>query len=92
MGKQARKDFAASKFDVGNWKIHKCESFGNSLGTLLNMEGINLFAKNLVFVKICLKAKGRRKDKKFRSLEVREASLLHLKKDQIHTINFFQSD
>ena len=39
------------------------------------MEGIDLFVKNLVFVKIL--GKGRRK--KFQSLEVREASSSHLK-------------
>ena len=47
----------------------------------LNMKGIDLFVKILVFVKIL--SQGRRKEegktKKFRSLEVREASSSHLK-------------
>ena len=45
----------------------------------LNMEGIDLFVKVLVFVKILSQARRRKEGQEFRSLEVREASLLHLK-------------
>ena len=44
--------------------------------TYLNREEIDLFAKILVLVKNL--GKGRRRRKKFQSLEVREASSLHL--------------
>ena len=43
----------------------------------LNIEGIVLFVKILFFCQ----NQGGRKDKKFRSLEVQEASSLHLKND-----------
>ena len=51
----------------------------------LKMEGTDLFVKILVFVKIFSRGR-RRKDKKFRSLEVREVSSLHLKMQQVYLV------
>jgi hypothetical protein len=57
------------------------ESFGRnsyivSQISYFKIEGIDLFVKILVFVKICIST---RKEDKFQSLEVRETSSSHLK-------------
>ena len=60
MGLTSPKRFSASKCDVGNWIFLKSFFGGNSLG-YLNMAGIDLFVRILVFVKI-LSQRRRKED------------------------------
>ena len=51
----------------------------NSTKSYLNMEGIDLFVKILVFVKILSQWRRKEGGQDFQSLEAREASSSHLK-------------
>ena len=55
------------------------KSFGRNYLFYSSVEGIDLFVKILVFVKILSQGRWKEEGQEFRSLEVREASSSHLK-------------
>ena len=74
------KEFSTFKCNVGNWIFSKSLDFLGITKSYSNMDGINMFVKILVFVKILGKGRRRKEGRKISIFRSASASSSHLKK------------